>query len=563
MELNKDNHEDEDNKDKLEEIDKLINEQSNDLKNLNDILILSLSDKNQLPSFFKDLRQKIFHSLYENHSFKDNQDIIAEIITNLEQYLLNHSNDIDPIYIETLEFLMMQFLFHFDIHLNKLGFELIKFLIDILNVSYCNELIEYFIKIIQLLNIKKQINNKNTSFISSMIIYNISLGIYIIMSNKQILRENKKSFFDFIKRNINDVNLLYLLFIPCDNNLIKYSNILNNDEIKFIYEKVSEMLNRTYTDLTNNLPKKKTDVSYIKEKVNKIGLLCKILNSVTIEGNKTYILDKLIKNMIPVCQRISDTFNYFIELQNSDLKICGETMENIFAYFKTIGVFSIDNILKAISFVNKMYNDYSHDYLSIIIYLIHELSKLSLSCEENRIKNIILLIIQIIEIVLQKNKSKNNNKLCLDIYELSKINQIYNIILKIDSKALIPKNKFPNTYDFFVEKKSINDFENIEKDFNKKNFNYLSQIYLNSIAAGNSQNNIINKKSFLNCLNKFEDFKNSFKESLSLQKELMIEKNIEKEKKEIEKKENITFDDFQNFFLKNSMEMFNEIYSKE
>ena len=96
------------------------------------------------------------------------------------------------------------------------------------------------------------------------------------MSNGQILKKNKKSFFNFIKMNINDINLLYLLCIPFDNNLIKYSNILNNDEIKFIYEKMSEMLNRTFTDLTNNLPKKKTDDSYIKEKVNKIGLICKI-----------------------------------------------------------------------------------------------------------------------------------------------------------------------------------------------------------------------------------------------------------------------------------------------
>ena len=561
MELNNDNKENNEKKDLKKELDLIINEQIEDLKNLNNKLLLSLSDKTEV-SFLKEIKQKIFHSLYESFSFKNNEKIIYDIVNNLKTYLLIHYDDLDPSFIELLESLMMLFLFHFNIKIITLGFELITFLTDNLEESYSNELIEYFIKIIQSLNIKKQVNNINSSFISSNIIYNLSLGIYIIMSNGQILNENKKVFFEFIKRNINDINLIYLLFISYNNKSIKYDKIFNNDEIKFIYEKISENLNRTYTDLTNNLSRKKSDVLYIKEKVNKIGLCSKILNNVTIEGNRTYIIDKLIKNMIPVSQRILDTFNYFIELQNSELKISVETIENIFSYFKTIGVFSFENILKTISFVNKMYNDYSHDYLSIIIYLIYELSKLSLMCEGNKIKNITLLVIQIIEIVLQKNKSKNNNKINLDILELYKINQIYSILLKINSKVTIDENKFPNTYKFFIEDKNNNNLNETEKGFNEKNFNYLSQIYLDSIATGNKENHFINKKNFLNCIHKFEDFKNSIKESLDIKNGFNIDEFIEKEKKEIENKENVTYEDFETFFLKNSMEMFNQICVK-
>lgn len=561
MELNNDNKENNQNKDLKKELELIINEQIEDLKNLNNKLLLSLSDKTEV-SFLKEIKQKIFHSLYESFSFKNNEKIIYDIVNNLKTYLLIHYDDLDPSFIELLESLMMLFLFHFNIKIITLGFELITFLTDNLEESYSNELIEYFIKIIQSLNIKKQVNNINSSFISSNIIYNLSLGIYIIMSNSQILNENKKVFFEFIKRNINDINLIYLLFISYNNKSIKYDKIFNNDEIKFIYEKISENLNRTYTDLTNNLSRKKSDVLYIKEKVNKIGLCSKILNNVTIEGNRTYIIDKLIKNMIPVSQRILDTFNYFIELQNSELKISVETIENIFSYFKTIGVFSFENILKTISFVNKMYNDYSHDYLSIIIYLIYELSKLSLMCEGNKIKNVTLLVIQIIEIVLQKNKSKNNNKINLDILELYKINQIYSILLKINSKVTIDENKFPNTYKFFIEDKNNNNLNETEKGFNEKNFNYLSQIYLDSIATGNKENHFINKKNFLNCIHKFEDFKNSIKESLDIKNGFNIDEFIEKEKKEIENKENVTYEDFETFFLKNSMEMFNQICAK-
>ena len=558
MELNDDNKS---NKSQKSEIDLLINNPIKDLIDLKNTIETSLSNTEQQTKFLKDIKQKIFHSLYENHSYKKNYQIIEEIINNLEKYLLTHEEDMQSSLIEVIESLMMLFLFHFDFHINKIGFELLNFLINNLEDSYCNELLDYFIKIIQLLNLKKQANNNNSSFISSLIISNISLAIYEIMSNNQILKENKKSLFDFIKKNINNTNLIYSLLIHCDNISIKYSKIFNNDEIKFIYEKISEMLNKTYTFFNNNLPRKKTDVLYIKENVNKIGFFCKILDCITIEGNRTYLIDKLIKGMIPLGQKILETINLLP--QNNELKFSTETIENIFGYLKTIGVFSFENILKTISFVNKKYNDYSCDYLSIIIYLVQELERLSLSCEENKIKNIVLLIIQIIEVVLQKNKAKNNNKLFLDIFELYKICQIYKILTKIDPKPDIPQNKFPNTYKYFVFDDSTNKIDDIEKGFKEKNFDYLSQIYLDSIAIGNKDNNFINKKCFLDCLNKFEDFKNSIKESLAIKNGFTIDKNIEEEKKKINDKENVTYEDFENYIMKNSMEMFKEIYSKD
>ena len=559
MELNNENKE---NNSQKSEKDLLMKNALNDIIDINNKIEYSLSNKPQ-KSFFKELKQKIYHSLYENHSYKNNSNLIEEIITKIEQYILTHTDDLNPSIIELLETLMMLFLFHFDFHIIKIGFQLLNFLINNLEQTYCSELLEYFIKLIQLLNIKKQVNNNNSSFISTLLIYNISLGIYIIMSNNQILKINKKPLFDFIKSNINNTNLIYSLFIPCDNNSINYSKIFNNDEIKFIYEKISEMLNTTYTNITNNLPRKKTDVLYIKENINKIGFLCKILDCVTIRGSRTYTIDKLIKNNIPLGQRILDSFNLFIELQNDELKFESETIGNIFGYFNTLGVFTLEKIVKTISFMNKMYNDYSCDYLSIILFLIQDLQKLSSNFEENKIKNIASLIIQIIDIVLKKNKDKNDNRINLDFYEIYKIYQLYNLMKKIDPKVTINKNKYPNVYEFFDENNGINYFDNIENGFNDKNYDFLSQIYLDSIASGYRENNFINKNNFLNCLNKFEDFKNSIKESLCIKNDFSIDKNIEKEKKEINGQENVSFGDFEAFFLKNSMEMFKDIYIKE
>ena len=98
------------------------------------------------------------------------------------------------------------------------------------------------------MNIKKRINSEDNAFIASSIIYNISLAIYIILADNQILKENKKSFYDFIKQNITDMNLLYILFFPYVNNGLKDNKIFGNDEIKLIYEKTGESLNNTYTD---------------------------------------------------------------------------------------------------------------------------------------------------------------------------------------------------------------------------------------------------------------------------------------------------------------------------
>ena len=142
----------------------------------------SLSNKNTQTSFLNELRQKIWHSLYESNSFKSNTDILDNIITNLQNFILSQEDDIINPIIETLENLMMIFLFHFDLKIIKLGFSLLKFLIDNLEASYCSELLEYFIKIIQLLNIKKRINNENSSLMNKFL--KKIKNIFMILSKK-------------------------------------------------------------------------------------------------------------------------------------------------------------------------------------------------------------------------------------------------------------------------------------------------------------------------------------------------------------------------------------------
>ena len=533
---------------------------------LRDKLKETLPNKEKQSDILKNLEQILYHSLYENHSYKNNPEIIEDIIEYIEEFILSESSldIINPI-INTLESLMMLFLFHFDLNIIKIGFSLVKFLIDNLEPSYSNELLDYFLRIIQILNIKKNINIESSSIVASSIIYSITLSINIIISDSQIVKENKKAFYDFVKKNISDVNLIYLLFLPYANNQKKNEKIFGTEEIKFIYEKIGDDLNKTFTDLSSNLQRKKSDISFIKEKMNKIGILCRILNCVTFQGHRTYIIDKLIKNMTPLSQKIIELMNEFREMNNPELKFPAETIENIFCYFISLGVFSFETLLRSICFINKMFNDYSNEYLSIVIYLIEEIEKIynNLEANDNKKNKLIFLIAQIIEIALQKNKDRNNGEIRFDIYELYILTKIYQILLKISPNFSSPINKFPNITKFFIEDKDKNHFEEMPKGFNKNNYDYQSQIYLNCISAGNKANNMINKQCFINVFNKFIDFKNSMKEPLAIKDESEMDKSIEKEKKEIISKQNISPDEFKNFFLKNSMEMFNEICKSE
>ena len=97
-----------------------------DLKEMQDKLNESFGIELLQASFLNELKLKIYHSLYENHSYNDNSDIINDIIKEIEKFILSdNSLDIITPIIETLEYLMILFLFHFDLNIIKIGYSLI------------------------------------------------------------------------------------------------------------------------------------------------------------------------------------------------------------------------------------------------------------------------------------------------------------------------------------------------------------------------------------------------------------------------------------------------------
>ena len=64
-----------------------LNNAIEDLKNLNNTIISSLSESPQKSEFIKEIKLKITNSLYETHSYKFQYKILKEIITNIEKYI--------------------------------------------------------------------------------------------------------------------------------------------------------------------------------------------------------------------------------------------------------------------------------------------------------------------------------------------------------------------------------------------------------------------------------------------------------------------------------------------
>lgn len=535
-----------------------------ELRKIKETLSNCIKNKSEFTNF-TNIYQNIFKILYENN--EKNPKLINKIVTLIEKYLLLNIDKNSEQLLEIMEKIMMLLIFHFNMEINKIGFELLKYLIEHLEMSYSNELLSYFIELIKILNLKNSINPKSSpsSIITSIILYNISLAIYIILSNSQIYKENKKNFINFIKKNLNDLNLIFLLFLPYDNNFTLNIRYFENDDIIFIYEKLGNTLIKTFNELSSEINTKKQkgpSTIILCEKVNLIGIICKILNSLTEEGGRTYSLDNLVKNMIEPLQKILASFNEIMELKIVGLLFNIESIKYIFEYCQKIRVFNNENLIKAFSFSNRMYLNYPCEYLNISFHLVEEINKLvSIENNSKRINFLVKIIMQIIDIIIQKNNK--DNKIQISIYELIKLNQMHSLIINYNNEIESFQKTYPNAYEY-IKNKEKNNYE-LEKGFSENNEKYLFKIYNDCISEGDKiynfkENKNIDKNIFMNCLNKFEEFKNSIKDSLGIKGKSEIEQKIEKEKNEINQKDNVSFEDFEEFFLKNSMDMFQELF---
>ena len=160
------------NNEKIEEcINNIINASNNkeDLKNINEIYNI------------------VYNSIFTSISLNDFMALsIDNLISSLQNYILTFQDNLNIESMELIEKIMFMCFFHFHLKIINLGFSILKFLLEITDYSYHEQLLTNMIKIIQILNLKRNIGKSNNS-ISSVIISNLSLSLYKSKYKKNIL----------------------------------------------------------------------------------------------------------------------------------------------------------------------------------------------------------------------------------------------------------------------------------------------------------------------------------------------------------------------------------------
>ena len=483
---------------KIEEcINNIINASNNkeDLKNINEIYNI------------------VYNSIFTSISLNDFMALsIDDLISSLQNYILTFQDNLNIESMELIEKIMFMCFFHFHLKIINLGFSILKFLLEITDYSYHEQLLTNMIKIIQILNLKRNIGKSNNS-ISSVIISNLSLSLYFILNYENPNQNTKKIFYDFILKNLNETNLIYLLTISCSNEN-NFSKSLNTDMIRDILDKFKTELNKNFNQLNNFISKNDNSLSsksICQQTFDKIGCICKIIDSFIIKGHRTYNVDKIIKNLIPISRKILNLL--ITKIDNENLVLSLETISNIINFTNSIDSFDNEYILKTLNWNQKLL--------------------------QNIIENILSM-----------------NDVIIDIYVPFYLIKIKKCVDNIqNSDYIIDKNKFPKAFNFFNEE--CNNLNEIKYD--KENFNYYIREYIKSIKESNGEDKNYDINFIKNCILKFEEFKNSIKQIYNLNDSKDTDNRIENFKKKLASNK-LKNEEFETFFIETSIEMFKELF---
>jgi hypothetical protein len=280
--------------------------------------------KNYLSIVFEAIREGIYYNL----------DLISETLPLIESIteilLLIKFDDIsNPSMIfdifNLIESLTYIYLFHFHIEITSQGFKLLNLLLSELDFDFHKETLQKMIKILHILKAKKTVN----ALVCSKIISTISQGILLIIQLTN--QETRKILLDFVTLNSEDFVLMWILCSACQGEM-NFSKFFAVDAVSQLIEKASkdfEKYNRALEMAINSMKSEKSLAvkNKIKQSIDVIGCISKLIDSFNIQGNKTYNYDKIIKNnLVPVVKKfwtsilfIQDSFFFVIIRFNINL----------------------------------------------------------------------------------------------------------------------------------------------------------------------------------------------------------------------------------------------------
>ena len=475
------------------------------------------------------------------------------------------------------EKLFYLFLFHYDFEITHYSYLILKCLIELTDTSYHIDLLINIIRVIQILTIKKQQHSTKHNIILHTLISNCSSALVIIIHLSNSV-DVQKAFYDFIKRNISEYALVYLLVISYESEF-NLTKVLSPEQIQELLEQCKNEFDKVFKYLEAFVNGKAYDHTVsaneqVCQLVDKVGVVCKIMDVFILRGYRSYSVDKIIKNAVPNARKLIMLLVNKIRFDNSNSNhremLSEESIINIITLCKTIQAFDSDNALQFMKWLFTLSGDCTYVY--VIALLVNNVLVQCVLNDQNyapnrmQVNNVVGCVMQHVDGMLRGNEMVL--ELNEDVVVKCAVVMIVKAVKVIDEKWNVDGNLYPSVVKYMkVCAKEM------EENW-KENSEYYHRIYNDALMNGNGSNNgkcKYESNDMLECVNKFEEFKNAIKKCCHMgDTTLNVDKQIQKFKHEILSNNNNNVStasnsnnetDFEVFFLDTSLKLYTELFN--
>jgi hypothetical protein len=187
------------------------------------------------------------------------------------------------------------FIFYFHSKFEYLAFEIMSTLLGSLDYQFHLELLQKFIDLIKLLMSKRQLN----LLLCNRFIFNLSLAVNLTLhySNEETRRF-------FLNSVVNNNEALMTAYFVCSatNNQFNFSKFIPIDILTNFTDRLNKDLEKQMNQfevLINDLNKQKTSSlnNRIKQVLNSISSIAKVIDSFLVRGSRTFNYSKIIANL--------------------------------------------------------------------------------------------------------------------------------------------------------------------------------------------------------------------------------------------------------------------------
>ena len=281
-----------------------------------DTILKEISDDKE--AFYESLNFKKFEEYFEDikcctYSVDSEQrlEIIYQKISSIYQKLIEIYNSLVVLeefeqtvndLIDFFEKSFYLFILHFHYKFENLAFEIIMTLLLSLDYQFHLALLQKFIDLIKLLMTKRQLN----LLLCNRFIFNLSLAVNLTLHNSN--EETRRYFLNSVV-GTNEALMTSYFVCSATNNQFNFSkyypiDILTNftDRLNKDFEK---QINQ-FEILINDLNKQKTSTlnNRIKQVLNYISSISKVIDSFLVRGNRTFNYSKIIANLIKMMKNL-------------------------------------------------------------------------------------------------------------------------------------------------------------------------------------------------------------------------------------------------------------------